>query len=211
MAESVVKLKLESGEYDSKIKRAAQNILSFGENCQKAGQSVAKADKDTLEYVQSIGKMETVAKNTKGKINELTTAFTDLSVQYKNLTDEEKNSPFGQALSQSIDQLKTRINESKAQLSEVNQSLQGTSNQSEQTGGVMQQLANKFTLNVWTRRVVVDEIIGRTGIGIQCLHAIKHHLAVKHQKRIDISAGLIVWRGLSACQLSSTNHAHYVI
>lgn len=153
MAESVVKLKLESGEYDSKIKRAAQNILSFGENCQKAGQSVAKADKDTLEYVQSIGKMETVAKNTKGKINELTTAFTDLSVQYKNLTDEEKNSPFGQALSQSLDQLKTRINESKAQLSEVNQSLQGTSNQSEQTGGVMQQLANKFTLNVDVMKV----------------------------------------------------------
>lgn len=153
MAESVVKLKLESGEYDSKIKRAAQNILSFGENCQKAGQSVAKADKDTLEYVQSIGKMETVAKNTKGKINELTTAFTDLSVQYKNLTDEEKNSPFGQALSQSLDQLRTRINESKAQLSEVNQSLQGTSNQSEQTGGVMQQLANKFTLNVDVMKV----------------------------------------------------------
>ena len=148
MSESVVKLKLESGEYDSRIKRAAQNILSFGENCQKAGQSVAKADKDTLEYVRSIGKMETVAKNTKGKINELTTAFTDLSVQYKNLTDEEKNSPFGQALSQSLDQLRGRISDSKKQLDEANQSLQNTSSKGDETGGILDALAGKFGLNV---------------------------------------------------------------
>ena len=153
MAESVVKLRVDSQEYDAKIRRAAEGLRAFGENCQKAGQSVAKADKDTLEYVRAIGQMETVSKTVRGKIGEMTTAFTELSVQYKNLTDKEKNSPFGQALSQSLDQLKTRINESKAQLSEVNQSLQGTSNQSEQTGGVMQQLANKFTLNVDVMKV----------------------------------------------------------
>lgn len=148
MADSVVKLRLDSGEYDSKIKRAAQNVLAFGENCQKAGQSVAKADKDTLDYVRSIGQMETVAKNTKGKINEMTTAFTELSVQYKNLTDEEKKSQFGVALSQSLDQLKTRIGESKAQLQEVSTELGNTSNKSNETGGIMQQLAGKFSFTV---------------------------------------------------------------
>jgi hypothetical protein len=148
MAESVVKLRLESGEYDSKIKRAAQNVLEFGQNCQKAGQSVAKADKDTLDYVRSIGQMETVAKNAKGKINEMTNAFTDLSVQYKNLTDDEKKSPFGQSLSQSLDQLKNRINESKAQLQDVTNELGNTGRKGNETGGVMQQLANKFTINI---------------------------------------------------------------
>lgn len=148
MAESVVKLRLDSGEYDSKIKRAAQNVLTFGENCQKAGQSVAKADKETLEYVQAIGKMETVSKNAKGKIGEMTTAFTDLSVQYRHLTDQEKQSPFGKALAQSLDQLRQRINDSKSELNDVNRSLQGTSSQGEQTGGIMQQLASKFTVNV---------------------------------------------------------------
>lgn len=148
MADSVVKLKLDSGEYDSKIKRAAQNVLSFGENCQKAGQSVAKADKDTLDYVRSIGQMETVSKNAKGKINEMTTAFTDFSVQYKNLTDEEKKSQFGVALSQSLDQLRTRIGESKAQLQEVSTELGNTSSKSNETGGIMQQLAGKFSFTV---------------------------------------------------------------
>ena len=148
MADSVVKLRLDSGEYDSKIKRAAQNVLAFGENCQKAGQSVAKAEKETLDYVRSIGQMETVAKNTKGKINEMTTAFTELSMQYKQLSAQEKQSPFGQALSQSLDQLKTRIGESKAQLTEVNAELGNTSKQSNETGGVLDALAGKFGLNV---------------------------------------------------------------
>lgn len=148
MAESVVKLRLDSNEYDSKIKRAAQNVLEFGQNCQKAGQSVDKADKETLEYVQAIGKMETVSKNARGKIGEMTSAFTELSVQYRHLTDQEKQSPFGKALAQSLDQLRQRINDSKSELDDVKRSLQGTSSQGEQTGGIMQQLASKFTVNV---------------------------------------------------------------
>ena len=83
MADSVVKLRLDSGEYDSKIKRAAQNVLAFGENCQKAGQSVAKADKETIDYVRAIGQMDTVTKSAKGKIGELTKAFTDMSGETK--------------------------------------------------------------------------------------------------------------------------------
>lgn len=123
MVDSVVKLRLDSGEYDSKIKRAAQNVLAFGENCQKAGQSVAKADKDTLDYVRAIGQMETVSKNAKGKVNEMTSAFTELSVQYRNLTEQERQSPFGRALAQSLDQLKARIKSTKDELASINDEL----------------------------------------------------------------------------------------
>ena len=148
MAESVVKLRVDSQEYDAKIRRAADGLRAFGENCQKAGESVAKADKDTLEYVRSIGQMETVSKTVRGKIGEMTTAFTELSVQYKNLTDEEKKSQFGVALSQSLDQLRTRIGESKAQLQEVSTELGNTSSKGNETGGIMQQLAGKFSFTV---------------------------------------------------------------
>ena len=148
MAESVVKLRVESSEYDAKIRRAADGVRAFGENCRKAGESVTKADKDTLDYVRAIGQMETVSKNAKGKVNEMTSAFTELSVQYKQLSDQEKQSPFGKALAQSLDELKTRINDSKAQLAEVNTELGNTSTQSDATGGVLDALAGKFGLNV---------------------------------------------------------------
>ena len=123
MAESVVKLRVNSQEYDAKLKRAAEGVRAFGDNCRKAGESVNKADKQTLQYVQAIGKMDTVSKTVKGRINEMTSAFTELSVQYKRLTDEEKASPFGQAMAQSLDQLKSRVRESRAELEELNNSL----------------------------------------------------------------------------------------
>lgn len=125
MADSVVKLRVDSKEYEAKIKRAAEGLRAFGENCQKAGQSVAKADKDTLDYVRAIGQMETVSKNAKGKVNEMTTAFTDLSVQYRRLTEMERQSPFGQALAQSLDQLKARVMDAKAELQSVTDELGG--------------------------------------------------------------------------------------
>lgn len=148
MADSIVRLRVESQEYDAKLKRATEGLRAFGENAKKAGESVAKAGDDTLEYVKAIGQMDTVSKTVKGKISEMTTAFTELSMQYKQLTDQEKQSPFGQALSQSLDQLKTRITESKAQLTEVNNELGNTSKQSNDTSGVLDALAGKFGLNV---------------------------------------------------------------
>ena len=148
MADSVVKLRVDSQEYDAKIKRASDGVRAFGENCRKAGESVSKADQDTITYVRSLGQMDTVSKNVKGKISEMTNAFTELSVQYKQLTDEEKQSPFGQALASSLDQLKTRINESRAQLTAINSELGNTTNKGNETGGAMAALASKFTINV---------------------------------------------------------------
>ncbi len=126
MADSVVKLRVDSKEYESKIKRAAENVRAFGENCRKAGQSMDKADKETVEYVQALGRMEAAAKNTKGKVNEMSNAFTDLSIEYKQLTDQEKQSPFGQALAQSLEQLRQRTITAKQELSDLNKQLQDT-------------------------------------------------------------------------------------
>lgn len=158
MAESVVKLRVDSQEYDSKIKRAAQNVLAFGENCQKAGQSMAKADKEAIEYVRSIGQMETVSKNVKGKIGEMTTAFTELSVQYKRLTDEEKNSPYGKALSQSISDLKNRIIDSKKELAEFNKELEITSETGKKNSGILEAVAGKFGVS--------SSVFTKTGLAV---------------------------------------------
>ena len=80
MVDSVVKLRFDSQEYDAKIRRSADGIRAFGEHCRKAGESVTKADKATLDYVRAIGQMETVSRNAKGKVNEMTSAFTDITL-----------------------------------------------------------------------------------------------------------------------------------
>ena len=135
MAESILKLKVDSTEYDSKIKRAAQGLQALGQNLSKAGKSFSEVDKDAVKFAQELGKMQTVSTSARGKINELATAFTDMKMQYKGLTDEEKASPFGKALSASLDQLKNRIIESKDSLKEIEQELNNVSTAAEKIKG----------------------------------------------------------------------------
>ncbi len=125
MADFVTRLKVESKEYDSKIKRAAQGLLHMEQACRKVGGTLAILENDELEFVKGLGKMETVSMDARGQLNELTKAFTDLSIQYKRLTDEEKQGDFGKALSASLDQLKTRIQDTKKELSGIDSSLNG--------------------------------------------------------------------------------------
>jgi len=148
MADGIVKLRVDSSEYDAKLKRAADGLRDFGEKCKSAGDTVAKADKDTIAYVRAIGQMDTHVKTAKGSLGEMTKTFTELSMQYRKLTDEEKNTPFGKALSASLDELRTRIIDDKRALEEVGSSLQDTSGKSNETGGVLDALAGKFGLNV---------------------------------------------------------------
>ena len=126
MADVITRLRVESSEYDSKIKRASQSLLHLEQACRKVGGTLAVVEKDELEFVRSLGKMETVSRDARGQIGELTKAFTDLSMMYKRLTDEEKKGDFGKALSGSLDQLKTRIQETKKDLADINQELSGS-------------------------------------------------------------------------------------
>lgn len=148
MADVITRLKLESGEFDSKIKRATQGLLQMEQDCRKVGGTLGILEQDQKKFVQSLGQMQTVSTTVRGKIGELTSAYTELSVQYKRLTDEEKQGDYGRALTASLEQLKTRIAESKAQLAEVNSELGNTSRTGGETGGVLDQLAGKFGLNV---------------------------------------------------------------
>ena len=144
MADSILRLKVDSQEYDNKLKRAAEGIQRYAEGCRKAGGTLTQLDEGVEQFVKELGNMETVSNSARGKIGEMTKAFTELSVQYNKLTDEEKASPFGKALSESLNTLKGRIQEGKTELDDINKSLNGG-------GGLkdaLDQVAGKFGLNI---------------------------------------------------------------
>ena len=125
MAEIITRLVLQSGSYDSKIKRATQGLLQMEQECRKAGKSMNDMEKDQKQFVQSLGSMQTVSTTVRGKIGELSGAFVELRSQYNRLTDEEKKGDFGRALSGSLEQLKTRVAEAKRELSNITNELNG--------------------------------------------------------------------------------------
>ena len=141
MADSIVRLKVDSQEYDNKLKRAAEGIQRYADGCRKAGGTLTQLDDGVEQFVKELGKMETVSNSARGKISEMTKAFTDLSVQYNKLTEEEKNSPFGRALAESLNTLKGRIKDGNTELKNISTSLNDT-------GGVMGMLKDKLTVNI---------------------------------------------------------------
>lgn len=143
MADVITRLRLESSEYDSKLKRAVGQMQAMEKEVRRTGATFAVADKDELAFVQSLGTMQTQANSAKGQIAELKNAFTELSVQYQRMTDEEKKSPIGQAMQGSLSQLKGRIGELNGQLATA----QGDMGD---MGSVLQDLAGKFGLPVGT-------------------------------------------------------------
>lgn len=115
--------------------------------CHQSGASLAYLDKEQKQYVQALGQMQTVSTSVRGKINELTQAYTELSSQYRRLSNEEKKGDFGKALSSSLDQLKQRIKSSKEELNDINKSLGNTKTQGIDLGSVMQTLGAKFGIS----------------------------------------------------------------
>ena len=144
MADSVVKLSINSSEYDQKLKRAAEGLTRYADECRKVGGTMEVVEKDTLDYVRALGQMDTVSRTATGKLSEMKKTFTELSVVYKNMTDEEKNSPFGKALATSLDQLKGRIGESKMQIDDINKSINGGGGLT----GALDSLSEKFGMSV---------------------------------------------------------------
>lgn len=125
MADSILRLKVESQEYDAKLKRAAEGLNRYVEGCRKVGGTLEIVEKDTLDFVKAIGQMETVSRSATGKLSEMKKAFAEFSMQYKEMTAAEKASPIGKALSQSLDQLKVRIKDTQKDLQSINQELSG--------------------------------------------------------------------------------------
>lgn len=144
MADSILRLRVEDKEYNASLKQARQGLLALQQALQQSGATFQHVDKATVEYARGLGRMETVAKTAKGRIGEMTSAFTDLRMQYKQLSDAEKNSPFGKAMNQSLNELRGRIQETKKQMSDVDNELKVAKVDTTDFSGVIGELGSKL-------------------------------------------------------------------
>ena len=148
MADNIIRLKVESDEAERKLKNASRELLNMAENARRTGADLKLADQEELAFIESLGRMQTSARPARASVNELSAAYTELSVHYRKLSDSEKNSPYGRALSESLAQLKERITSAKNELSELDRSVKTS-------GGAMDGLSS-----------VVEELSGKLGISV---------------------------------------------
>lgn len=119
MADVITRLKVDSQEYDAKIKRATQSLNEMTTAAEREGNKIATANKENIALAQSLGKMATVSTTAKGKMAELTSAIEAATIQYNRLTAAEKQGQFGRALNASIGQLQTRLAGLKTEMAAV--------------------------------------------------------------------------------------------
>ena len=124
MSDSLLRLRVDNQEYDNKLKRATQGLQNYVDGCRKAAGTLAVVEDETLAFVRALGDMDTVASTGTQKMREMTRSITDLTLQYRSLTDEEKQSPFGQAMAESIQRLTDRAGEARDAMNDVNIAIQ---------------------------------------------------------------------------------------
>ena len=154
MAENILRLKVDSQEYDNKIKRAAEGIQRFAEQVYKSGGAVTALEKDQVAFIKSLGNMETVSKTATGKLREMESAYKNLSATYHLLQKEQQNDEGGKALRASLDQLKVRIEETRtaikkadSELNNFSQTEKNFSKESFDLNGILSQVGGQLGIN----------------------------------------------------------------
>lgn len=148
MADVISRLRLDSGEFDSKIKRAGQELLAYSEHCRKMGLEMGYANKDAKDFAKALGSMQTVSQTARGKLNELTEAFTNLRSMYNNMTEDEKQNTFGKELAASLEKLKGRISDAKKELSDIDKELGKTKQAEDSNKSGIEALTSALGINV---------------------------------------------------------------
>lgn len=126
MAKDVItRFKLETTQYDSKLKTAARELADFGKTAKASGNDFNDFTRKQVDAARGLGSMATSATNAKQKAKELVGAFNDLARSYNQLTDAQKQSDFGKAMSKSLTELQQRIRETKQEMQGMSSSSGG--------------------------------------------------------------------------------------
>ena len=148
MADNILRLKVESSEYDAKLKKAAEGIRHLAEVAHKGEGELTGLEKAELDFIKALGEMETKSRTAAGQVRELENTYKELKVVYDQLNDVEKADEGGKALAASLEQLKQRAQEAKVQLDNASKSLQQNEDAAKQDSSILDALAQKFTINI---------------------------------------------------------------
>lgn len=145
---SILKLKVESSEYDAKLKKAAEGIRHLADVAHHGGGELTGLEKSELDYVKALGEMETKSRTAAGSVRELESSYKELKVIYDQLNEVEKADEGGKALAASLEQIKQRAQEAKTQLDSASQSLNDNGQETQKSSSALDVLASKFTINI---------------------------------------------------------------
>ena len=134
MADVITRFKLETSQYDSKLRDTVKNLKEVVHMNELAGKDFREFSDAAIQAARGLGQTATGATNAKDKVKELVAAYNDMAKTYNDMSEAMKNSEGGKALAASLQELQGRIREAKAEMNA--------------TPGVLDKLASKFVVNI---------------------------------------------------------------
>ena len=134
MGDVITRFKLETTQYDSKLRDATNGLKEVIHQTELAGNDFKEFSSRAIEAARALGQQATGATNAKDKVKELVSSYNEMAKTYNLMSDAMKKSEGGKALAASLEQLQQRIKDAKAEMNE--------------TPGVLDNLASKFTVNI---------------------------------------------------------------
>ena len=116
MADVITRFKLETTQFDSKLRDAAKGLQEVTRVAEAGGKGFTNFSQKQVEAARALGQIASSANNLKDKVKDLVGAYNDAAKAYNKLSQEQQQSDFGKALAQSIGQLSERIKEAKQEL-----------------------------------------------------------------------------------------------
>ena len=116
MADVITRFKLETTQYDSKLRDAAKGLNEFIRVAENGGKGFTEFSQKSIQAAKDLGTVASGATNLKDKVKDLVGAYNDAAKAYNKLSQEQQQSDFGKALAESIGQLSSRIKDAKEEL-----------------------------------------------------------------------------------------------
>lgn len=112
----ITRFKLETTQYDSKLRDASKGLQNIVNVAQSAGKSFTGFSQKAVDAARALGTTASGATNAKEKVRDLVGSFNDTAKAYNKLTETQRQSDFGKELAASLTTLQGRIKEAKQEL-----------------------------------------------------------------------------------------------
>ena len=148
MADNILRLTVNSEDYDAKLKKAAEGIRHLADVAHRGDGDLTGLEKSTLDYIKAVGDMETKSRTAAGSVRELESTFKELTVIYNQLSETEKADEGGKALAASLEKLKQRAIDARTGLNEASQALQENQQSAQNSTFSIDGLSSAFGINL---------------------------------------------------------------
>ena len=125
MADVITRFKLETTQFDSKLRDTAKALQGIAHQAVLGGKDFDNFSKEAIKSARALGTVQSGATNTKDKLKDLVGSYNDAAKAYNELTDKAKQGEFGKAMSQSLQQLQQEIKRTKDELYSMGDATKG--------------------------------------------------------------------------------------